>query len=135
MRSAGALIAADPGITHGARCRQAGSTSNRPTQLAGTGRTAGPGSCTAAADLAASPPAPAAPRAAASRDGASPALWAHRGTASAAARACWVERVRALGFDTPDEYLAVRRAQNAAGHRGRTELGCGGSTAARLLAC
>lgn len=68
--------------------------------------------------VAASPPAPAAPRAAASRDGASPALWAHRGTVPAAARACLVERVSALGFDMPDEYLAVRRAQDAAAHRG-----------------
>lgn len=73
-------------------------------------------------------------RVAASREGASPALQAHRDAQGAAARARWTERVRALGFEDLELYLAQRRAVGATAHRVRTELGCRGTVAERLLA-
>ncbi|MCK9826069.1 MucR family transcriptional regulator [Nocardioides cavernae] len=73
-------------------------------------------------------------RAAASRSGASPALQAHRAAQSETARARWEERARELGFPTLDAYLTERRAHGGTAHRVRTELGCGGTTAVRLLA-
>jgi hypothetical protein len=72
-------------------------------------------------------------RVAASRTGASPALQAHRAAQSEVARARWEDRARALGFTTLDAYLADRRATGGTAHRVRTELGCGGTTAVRLL--
>lgn len=69
----------------------------------------------------------------ASRDGASPALQAHRQAQTETARARWEARARELGFATLDAYLAARRADGATAHRVRAELGCGGSTAVRLL--
>lgn len=73
-------------------------------------------------------------RAAASRDGASPALRADRDRRSAAARARWEERARGLGFVDLDAYLAARRAEGVTAHRVRVELGCGGTTSEKLLA-
>lgn len=46
----------------------------------------------------------------------------------------WEGRVRALGFDGLEDYLADRRGAGASAHRVRVELGCGGSVAARLIA-
>jgi hypothetical protein len=73
-------------------------------------------------------------RAAASRDGASPALRADRERRSAAARARWDERARGLGFADLDAYLTARRTEGVSAHRVRVELGCGGSTSEKLLA-
>lgn len=73
-------------------------------------------------------------RRAASRDGASPALRAHRAQKSAAARERWTTRANELGFDSLDDYLADRSAGGATAHQIRAELGCGGSTAEKLLA-
>lgn len=73
-------------------------------------------------------------RRAASSDGASPALRTHRAVKAVAARARWAERAGALGFANLEEYLADRRAAGATAHRVRTDLGCGGSTAEKLLA-
>lgn len=72
-------------------------------------------------------------RSAASRDGASPALRAHRAIQRAAARERWEAAARALGFPDLGAYLDARRASGAAANKVRTELGCGGSVAARLL--
>lgn len=72
-------------------------------------------------------------RSAASREGASPALRAHREQQSAAARQRWRARVKELGFVDVEDYLAVRRSDGSTAHRVRTELGCGGSVALRLL--
>lgn len=73
-------------------------------------------------------------RAAASREGAAPALRAARVRQSAAARERWDERARSLGIAGFADYLTARRAQGATAHRVRTELGCGGTVAERLLA-
>jgi hypothetical protein len=73
-------------------------------------------------------------RAAASREGAAPALRAARAEQSEAARERWDERARSLGFAGFEGYLAARRAEGATAHRVRTELGCGGTVAVRLLA-
>lgn len=73
-------------------------------------------------------------RAAASREGASAALVAHRAGRSAAARARWEVRARELGFAGLEAYLVDRVAAGVGAHRVRVELGCGGSTAVRLLA-
>ena len=73
-------------------------------------------------------------RRAASRAGASPALRADRTRRGDQARARWTPRVLALGFADLDDYLAARLDESATAHRVRTELGCGGSVAARLLA-
>ena len=62
-----------------------------------------------------------------------PALRAHRERQPAAARSRWEERVRGLGFDDLEAYLVARRVEGATAHRVRTELGCGGSVAVRLL--
>ena len=73
-------------------------------------------------------------RAAASREGASPALRAARAAQSAAALGRWAVAVTELGFYGLEEYLCARRAEGASAHRVRVELGCGGSVAVRLLA-
>ncbi|TQJ49280.1 MucR family transcriptional regulator [Phycicoccus sp. SLBN-51] len=73
-------------------------------------------------------------RAAASRDGASAALRADREHRTQQARARWAEQARALGFTDLEEYLTQRRTEGATAHRVRSELGCGGRTAERLLA-
>lgn len=73
-------------------------------------------------------------RRAASREGASAALRADREQRAAAARARWSERAQGLGFGDLDAYLQTRREEGATAHRVRTELGCGGSVAVRLLA-
>jgi hypothetical protein len=73
-------------------------------------------------------------RAAASRAGASAALRADRERRTELARARWTERARAVGFAGLEEYLTQRRAEQVTAHRVRTELGCGGRTAERLLA-
>ncbi|WP_425565360.1 MucR family transcriptional regulator [Pedococcus aerophilus] len=69
----------------------------------------------------------------ASAEGASPALRAHREARVAAARARWEARAVALGFADLAAYLDDRVASGASAHRVRTELGCGGTVAARLL--
>ena len=69
----------------------------------------------------------------ATREGASPALRAHRERRTARAYACWGERARGLGFGDLEQYLTARRTEGATAHRVRTELGCGGSVAERLL--
>jgi hypothetical protein len=61
------------------------------------------------------------------------ALRTHREGQSAAARARWTDHVRALGFDGLESYLAARKAEGVSAHRVRTELGCGGTVAERLL--
>ena len=72
-------------------------------------------------------------RRAASREGASAALRAHRASRVAAARVRWEARAVGLGFAGLEAYLVDRRASGVSAHRVRTELGCGGSVAARLL--
>src|SRR5688572_16134489 len=72
-------------------------------------------------------------RSAASREGPSATLRAHREAQSAAARARWGERVRDLGFADLAAYLVARRDEGASAHRVRVELGCGGSVAVRLI--
>lgn len=72
-------------------------------------------------------------RSAASREGASPALRADRERRSAAARDRWKVRAVELGFASLEDYLDARRAAGVTAHRVRVELGCGGSTASRLL--
>lgn len=59
-------------------------------------------------------------RVAASREGASPALRAHRDAQGAAARVRWTERVRAPGFEDLETYLQRRRTEGATAHRVRT---------------
>ncbi|WP_415836606.1 MucR family transcriptional regulator [Nocardioides marinus] len=72
-------------------------------------------------------------RLAASREGASPALRADRERRSSAARERWTSAATGLGFASLEAYLAQRRAEGASAHRLRGELGCGGSSAERLL--
>ncbi|MAY98467.1 MAG: hypothetical protein CMH84_18320 [Nocardioides sp.] len=72
-------------------------------------------------------------RSAASREGASPALRADRERRSVAARQRWTVRVAELGFTSLEEYLQARRIAGVTAHEVRVELGCGGSTASRLL--
>ncbi|VXC50133.1 hypothetical protein NOCARDAX2BIS_720011 [Nocardioides sp. AX2bis] len=73
-------------------------------------------------------------RLAASREGASVALRADRDARAAAARERWTQQAQDLGFDTLQAYLAARVRDGSSAHRVRTELGCGGSVAVRLLA-
>lgn len=70
----------------------------------------------------------------ASQGGASPALRADRERRSVEARARWAASAAGLGFASLAAYIADRRAAGASTHRVRTELGCGGSAAQRLLA-
>jgi hypothetical protein len=70
----------------------------------------------------------------ASREGAAPALAAHRADRAHAARQRWVARAKELGFASLEAYLADRRASGATPNRVRIELRLGGNTAANLLA-
>lgn len=70
----------------------------------------------------------------ASREGAGPALAAHRADRADAARKRWDARAKELGFTSLETYLADRRAGGATPNRVRTELRLGGTTAAKLLA-
>jgi hypothetical protein len=72
-------------------------------------------------------------RRAATRDGAAPALAAHRSRQSAAARQRWEARAQVLSFADLEGYLTCRRNEGVTAHRVRTELDCGGTVAARLL--
>ena len=72
-------------------------------------------------------------RVAASRQGASPALAAHRAAQSAAALARWEVRAAELGYSGLEAYVTDRRGEGVSVSRVRRELGCGSGAAGRLL--